>query len=551
MEQIQQISGTVIDVINRRMFGGCIEVGVDGRIRAIRAEAHPQPGYILPGLVDAHVHVESSMLCPAAFARSAVCHGTIAAVTDPHEIANVLGMAGVEFMVTEAARTPFHFAIGAPSCVPATPFDTAGAVLDAAAVARLLDRANISHLAEMMNVPGVLTGDDEVMAKLDAAHRWGKPVDGHAPDLRGKEMQRYLQAGISTDHECLSEEEAMEKAAAGMHILLRRGSAARSFTTLLPVLGRFPEQCMFCTDDLHPDALLQGHIDVLVRIALAEGFALFDVLRAASLNPVRHYGLKMGLLQVGDPADWIEVDNLQAFRIRRTVLGGQVVAQDGVARLQAHQPLSMPNHFRLQPLQVEQFALPARSGQCRVIGLRDGDLFTEEILCWPTTGEGLVLSNPGRDLLKLAVCNRYAEASEPALALVKGLGLQSGALAASVAHDSHHLICVGSDDALMARAANAIINCGGGLAAVNGQGEMALMPLPVAGLMTTEQCEVAAEQYRQVTAMARSCGCRLGAPFMALSFLALPVIPELKLTDRSLFDARLFQPVDFWVDRPH
>lgn len=548
MESIQQISGTVVDIVNQRLFGGRIEVGADGRIAAIHPESHSGPGYILPGLVDAHVHVESSMLCPAAFARAALCHGTLAAVCDPHEIANVLGLAGVEFMLAESARTPFHLAIGAPSCVPATPFDTAGAVLDAAAVADLLACADITHLAEMMNVPGVLRGEGEVMAKLTAAARWGKPVDGHAPGLRGEAMQRYLQAGISTDHECLSREEAGEKAAAGMHILLRRGSAARGFQALLGVLRDFPDRCMFCTDDLHPDELLQGHIDEMVRIALAQGHALFDVLRAASLNPVRHYGLPMGLLQIGDRADWIEVDDVQAFRVQRTVLGGCVVAEQGMARLPELRPLSRPNHFRLQPLRAEQLAIAARPGRCRVIGLRDGELLTDEILCQPTIREGLVVSDPSRDLLKLAVCNRYAEDAKPALALVHGLGLAAGALAASIAHDSHHLICVGSDDALMVQAANAVIEQGGGLAALNARGEMALMPLPVAGLMSGESCEVTAEQYRQVTDMARSCGCRLHAPFMALSFLALPVIPALKLTDRGLFDALRFQPVDFWVD---
>lgn len=548
MESIQHISGTVVDIVNQRLFGGRIEVGIDGRIAAIHPESHPGPGYILPGLVDAHVHVESSMLCPTAFARAALCHGTLAAVCDPHEIANVLGLAGVEFMLAESARTPFHFAVGAPSCVPVTPFDTAGAVLDAVAVAELLARADISHLAEMMNVPGVLRGDSEVMAKLAAAARWGKPVDGHAPGLRGEAMQRYLQAGISTDHECLDREEAQEKAAAGMHILLRRGSAARGFQALLGVLRDFPDKCMFCTDDLHPDEMLQGHIDEMVRIALAQGHGLFDVLRAASLNPVRHYGLPMGLLQVGDRADWIEVDDIRTFCVQRTVLGGCVVAEQGMAHLPELRPLSRPNHFRLQPLRAEQLAIAARPGRCRVIGLRDGELLTDEILCQPTLRGGLVVTDPSRDLLKLAVCNRYAEEGKPALALVHGIGLAAGALAASVAHDSHHLICVGSDDALMVQAANAVIDHGGGLAALNAQGEMALMPLPVAGLMSGESCEVAAKQYRQVTDMVRSCGCRLHAPFMALSFLALPVIPALKLTDRGLFDALRFQPVNFWVD---
>ncbi len=547
MQQVQHISGTVVDIVHRRLFGARIEVAADGRISAIRAERNPAPGYILPGLVDAHVHVESSMLCPTAFARAAVCHGTLAAVTDPHEIANVLGVAGVEFMRTESKRTPFHFAIGAPSCVPATPFESAGALLDAKAVACLLKDADISHLSEMMNVPGVLLHDPEVSAKLAAARNNRKPVDGHAPGLRGAALHQYLRAGISTDHECFTLEEAMEKAAAGMHILLRQGSAARNLEELLPVLKKYPEQCMFCTDDKHPDDLLQGYIDGMVRMAIAAGHDLFAVLRAASLNPTRHYNLAMGLLQEGDPADWIEVDDVQNFTVRRAVLAGRVVAQQGASLLEGLEPLTRPNRFLLNPLASDQFRLPAASGKCRVIGIREGSLVTDELTCLPKIDRGLVLPDPERDLLKLAVFNRYAQQPPPGLALVSGLGLKEGALAASVAHDSHHLICAGTSDPLMAQAANAVIAQGGGLAAVNGKGELSLMPLPVAGLMSAGSCEQAAEQYRLVTETARTCGCPLQAPFMALSFLALPVIPALKLTDRGLFDANQFAPVDFWL----
>ncbi|MGD9949379.1 MAG: adenine deaminase [Desulfobulbus sp.] len=549
MHQVQLISSTVVDIVNRRLYGARIEVAADGRIAAIKPESNPKPGYILPGFVDAHVHVESSMLCPAEFARAAVCHGTLAAVTDPHEIANVLGSKGVEFMLAESARTPFYFAVGAPSCVPATPFDSAGEVLNAEEVSGLLARAEISHLSEMMNVPGVLTGDGEVAAKLAAARKMGKPVDGHAPGLRGEGLQKYLQAGISTDHECLSLDEAEEKAAAGMQILLRWGSAARGFMDLLPVLRKFPERCMFCADDKHPDDLLRGYINELVRIAVGAGFGLFDVLRAASFNPVRHYGLEMGLLQVGDRADWIEVENLRDFRIRRSVLGARVVAEDGLARLEIQSPLSEPNHFLLNPVSPDQFRIPAQPGNCRAIGVRDGELVTDEIVCLPKISKKEVIADPGRDLLKLAVFNRYSEQAFPALALISGLGLKQGALAASVAHDSHHLICAGTNDVLMAQAANAVIKQGGGLAAVNSQGAVALMPLPVAGLMSTCTCEQAAEQYRLVTDGARACGCSLEAPFMTLSFLALPVIPALKLTDRGLFDAQRFMPVGFWVNQ--
>jgi adenine deaminase len=546
MEQVKAVSGTVVDVIKRRLFGARIEVGPTGRIAAIVPEATPAPGFLLPGWVDAHVHVESSMLTPTAFAREAVRHGTVAAVTDPHEIANVLGMEGIDFMLAEAARTPFHFATGAPSCVPATPFDTAGAVLDAEAVSRLLARPEISHLSEMMNVPGVLSGDADVVAKLTAARRYGKPVDGHAPGLRGEDLHRYLQAGISTDHECLDLDEALEKAAAGMRIQLRRGSAARQFEPLLPVLAHYPEACMFCSDDKHPDDLAQGYIDQMVRIAVAAGMDLFDVLRAASLNPARHYGLDLGLLQPGDRADWIEVEDLTNFLIRRTVLGGEVVAERGETRLPVLAPLRCPNHFALQPVAPEAFRIPGRDGLCRVIGVREGQLLTDAAICRPTLRDGSVVADPTRDLVKLVVCNRYAPDAQPALALALGFGLHAGALATSVAHDSHHVIAAGTNDSLLAQAINAVVSHGGGLAVADGQGTTHTMPLPVAGLMGTGTCEQTAADHARVTEAARRCGCTLQAPFMTLSFLALPVIPALKLTDQGLFDAERFQPVDFW-----
>jgi len=546
MKHVATVSRTVVDVVNRRIFGGRIEVSPTGRIVALHPEQFPEPGFIVPGFVDAHVHVESSMLTPTSFAREAVRHGTIAAVTDPHEIANVLGVSGVEFMLEEAARTPFLFATGAPSCVPATSFETAGAVLDAKMVSALLNRPDISHLSEMMNVPGVLSGDADILAKLEAAWKHGKPVDGHAPGLRGDDLVRYLRAGITTDHECLNADEAIEKAAAGMLIQLRRGSAARMFESLLPVLQRYPGACMFCSDDKHLDDLLQGYINDSVRIAVEAGIDLFDVLQAATLNPVRHYGLDMGLLQPGDRADWVEVENLQDFRVIRTVIGGQILAENGVSLLQPMSPLSLPNRFLLQPVAAGVFHIQAQDGSCRVIGVRDGELVTDSLTCIPTVRDGAVIANPQHDQVKLAVFNRYAANAPPALALASGLGLERGAMAASVAHDSHHVIVAGTDDFLMAEVVNAVIAHGGGLAATDGWGEVRTMPLPVAGLMSIDTCAHAAAAYARITDTVRGCGCRLHAPFMTLSFLALPVIPALKLTDQGLFDGERFQPTAFW-----
>ncbi len=545
MERIEAVSGTLVDVDGRRLFGARIQVGASGRLDAVMPDASPGPGFILPGFVDAHVHIESSLLTPAAFARAAVRHGTVAAVTDPHEIANVLGAAGIDFMLVEAARTPFAYATGIPSCVPATPFETAGATLDAAAVATLLDRPGVTHLAEVMNVPGVLAGDPDLLAKLAAARLRGKPIDGHAPGLRGAALQAYVAAGISTDHECLALDEAFEKVAAGMHIILRRGSAARTFETLLPVLARHPGACMFCSDDKHPDDLLEGHINTLARIAVGAGLDVFDVLRAACINPVRHYGLAVGQLRPGDRADWIEVEDLKNFRVLRTVAGGFVLAANGRSALPALAPLHQPNRFALRPVSPAVFRIPAQPGACRVIGVRDGELVTDAGSCIPTVRDGVVVADPVRDLVKLAVFNRYSADAPPALALASGLGLGRGAFAASVAHDSHHVIAAGTDDAALAAAVNAVVAQGGGLAATDGA-VIRVMPLPIAGLMSAGSCEEAAAAYTRVDAAVRACGCTLRAPFMTLSFLALPVIPALKLTDKGLFDAVQFKPVDFW-----
>ena len=547
MEHLHRVSGILVDVANRTMYGAGIDVSREGTIERITPDPSPEPGYILPGFVDAHVHVESSMLGPAAFASEAVRHGTLGVVQDPHEIANVLGIPGVDFMLAEAAHTPMVFATGAPSCVPATPFESSGARLDQHDISALLARDAITHLSEMMNVPGVLQQDQEVTAKLEAAGKQGKPIDGHAPGLRGSALQAYINAGISTDHECLDLEEASEKAAAGLSIQLRYGSAARIFEPLLPLLDRFPKSCMFCSDDKHPDDLIRGYIDEMVRIAVHAGVDVFHVLQAACINPVLHYGLPLGLLRQGDSADWIEVEDLQRFHVKRSVIRGQVVAEEGRAAQPALQPLSTPNRFFLKPRNIEDVHIPARQGQCRLITVTDGDLVTGAETCLPTIAAGKVVADVERDILKLVVCNRYTENPVPAVALVRGIGLQRGAFAASIAHDSHNLVAVGCDDGSLVRAMNMVIASKGGLAAVDGQGREEVMSLPVAGLMSVLNCEQAAESYIRLNRLVKACGCPLHAPFMSVSFLALPVIPALKLTDQGLFDGIGFQRVGLWV----
>jgi len=538
-----QIHARLVDLYARRIFPAeiTIENGCIHRIREV-GHAPTEAGFLLPGFVDAHVHIESSMLPPAEFARMAVVHGTVATVSDPHEIANVLGVAGVQFMLDDARRVPVKFCFGAPSCVPATRFETAGAVLDAADVTRLLENPAIGYLSEMMNFPGVLHGDEQVLAKIASAKLLGKPVDGHAPGLRGDDARRYFAAGITTDHECFTYEEGREKALLGVKILIREGSAARNFEALWPLLREFPEQVMFCSDDKHPDDLLQGHIDRLVARAVAKGCDLFDTLRAACLNPVQHYRLPVGLLREGDPADFIRVADLTDFRVLESYIGGVCVAENGVSRLR-HQSSGTPNQFSALPKIPADFHLVSKHGTgiVRIIRAWDGEIVTGSEEGHARLQDGLLLPYPAHDVLKIAVVNRYAPAVAPAIGFVRGFGLQRGALASSVAHDSHNIVAVGTDDVALCAAVNAVIEAKGGISATDGAGDTRVLPLPIAGLMSPMDGYELAREYARIDAWTKeNLHCALKAPFMALSFLALPVIPALKMTDHGLFDVGTF-----------
>ncbi len=538
------ITGNVIDLHKKRIFHG--QVIVEGTlIKAVEELPGRSQRYILPGFVDAHVHIESSMLVPSEFARLAVRHGTVATVSDPHEIANVLGTAGVEYMIDNGRRVPFRFNFGAPSCVPATAFETAGAVIDAEAIERLLRHPEIRYLSEMMNYPGVLSADVEVMAKIEAAKRLGKPIDGHAPGLRGEDARRYFAAGISTDHECVSLEEGREKARLGVKILIREGSAARNFETLFPLLEEFPAQVMFCSDDKHPDDLLEGHINRLVARALAHGCDLFDTLRAACLRPVVHYGLPVGLLRPGDPADLIVTTDIESFEITQTWIGGQLVAEKGQCLVEAVEA-EEPNRFEAAPLLPEAFRVPGREGSLRVIRALDGELITESFTTTPTIVDGFAVADPARDLLKIAVVNRYAPTA-PAVAFISGFHLQRGAIASSVAHDSHNIVAVGTSDEALCCAVNKVIEDRGGISLAFDGSKAIGLPLPVAGLMAASDAARVARQYGLMDAMAKAELCStLRAPFMTLSFMALLVIPQLKLSDKGLFDGASFRFVDLF-----
>ncbi|MCA9230875.1 MAG: adenine deaminase [Planctomycetales bacterium] len=535
----QVLVGNLVDIAARRVFAAEVTVA-EGRVVSIRPVDQSPGTYLLPGFIDAHVHVESSMLVPTEFARAAVQHGTVASVSDPHEIGNVLGVAGVQYMLDNASASPFKFYFGAPSCVPATTFETTGAEITAREVEELLDDPRICYLSEMMNFPGVLHGDEQCLAKIAAARQRGKPVDGHAPGLRGEEAARYFGAGISTDHECFTKEEALDKLAVGCKISIREGSAARNFDALVTLIQEYPRQTMLCSDDKHPDELLNGHINVLVRRAIAQGIDLFDVLQAACLNPIEHYQLDVGQLREGDPADFIEVNSLQEFQVLRTWINGELVDEQGATTIPRVEP-AVVNQFvatRIEPLQL---AVAGDAGTLQTIEALDGQLITNRLAVEAKVEAGNLVCDLDNDLLKMAVVNRY-QAAPPAVAFVKNFGLKCGAMASSVAHDSHNVIAVGTNDEDLAAAINAVMDCSGGLSAVCRQdGLQLVLPLPVAGLMATGTCAEVAAAYEQLDTTVKQWGSRLRAPYMTLSFMALLVIPELKLSDLGLFDGGKFE----------
>jgi len=531
-----EISGNIVDVVTREIFKGTIIVR-DGIITEIRKEQVKEENYILPGLIDSHIHVESSMLIPSEFARLAVVHGTVATVSDPHEIANVLGIPGVKFMIENGKKVPFKFNFGASSCVPATPFETAGAVLGVKEIEELLTMEEVKYLSEMMNYPGVLFNDPEVMAKLALAKKFGKPIDGHAPGLRGEDARKYVSAGISTDHECFTIDEARDKIREGMHILIREGSAAKNFEALSPLFKESPEKIMFCSDDKHPNDLAEGHINQLIKRALAKGYDFMDVISSCTYNPVKHYKLNVGLLQPGDPADLILIDNLLDFKILGTYIDGIIVAEKGKTLISSVKEFPF-NKFEIGPVHEQDLLVRQEKGLLKVQKALDGQLITELMVVEPKTSGGYVVSDPALDILKIVVKNRYNEAPV-SVGFISNFGLIKGALASCVAHDSHNIVSVGTDDASITDAINLIIGSKGGISLVDGEKRM-LLPLPFAGIMSGEDGFQIARQYDLMDKKTKDMGSKLGAPFMTLSFMALLVIPVLKLSDKGLFDGTRF-----------
>ena len=539
------INGQIVDIPNRCVFTA--EIGIENsKIVSIRKIKQDESlPYILPGFIDAHVHIESSMLVPSEFARMAVVHGTVATVSDPHEIANVCGMEGVEYMIENGKKVPFKFYFGAPSCVPATPCETSGSEITVKDIDNLLARKEIGYLAEMMNWPGVINRDPLVMEKLSLAKKYGKPVDGHAPGLTGKQVARYTSAGISTDHECITFEEALEKIRLGMKIAIREGSAAKNFDALIDLIDDYPEMIMFCSDDKHPDSLIQGHINELVSRAISKGKNLYDVLQVACINPILHYQLDVGRLQVGDPTDFIVVEDLKFFKVIQAFINGIKVAENGKTLIPRVKN-SIINNFQISPKLASEFKIPASSSKVRIIEALEGQLITTQIQGIIPIVNGKAMADPENDILKIAVINRYSN-TPPAIGFIKNFGIKSGAIASSVAHDCHNIIAVGADDASISRAVNLLIDTKGGISAVCTFEEMVL-PLEIGGIMSADDGYHVAKTYTSIDNLAKKMGSRLKSPFMTLSFMALLVIPELKLSDKGLFDGKKFEFCDVFID---
>ena len=532
-----KLQGQIVDIQNRRIFKGEISVE-NGKIASIKEKDHDVNYYIMPGFVDSHIHIESSMLVPSEFAKLAVKHGTVSTVSDPHEIANVLGVEGVEFMIENGKKVPFKFNFGAPSCVPATNFESAGAVIDSEDIKTLLENPDIKYLAEMMNYPGVLFDDEEVMKKIAWAKHYKKPVDGHAPGLRGEDVSKYISAGMSTDHECFTYDEALEKLQKGMKILIREGSAAKNFEALIDLLEDHFENMMFCSDDKHPDDLIVGHINQLCTRAVAKGIDVFKVLKVACINPIKHYNLDVGLLKVGDDADFIVVEDIKRFNTLQTYINGDLVFNQGQSFIK-QVPFKNLNNFNCSIKEVSDFKIESRAKQIRVIEALEGQLVTNELIEDALIHNGNLVSNTEKDILKMVVVNRYQN-QKPAIAFIKNFGLKEGAIASSVGHDSHNIIAVGVSDEDICRAVNLIIENKGGICAISNSEEK-IVSLPVAGIMSDKDGETIGKQYAELDKMAKRLGSKLNAPYMTLSFMALLVIPSLKLSDKGLFNGSEFK----------
>ncbi|MBN2693872.1 adenine deaminase [bacterium] len=542
MDKVQKKEGNIVDLIKQEIYPATIFCDENGKITKVEKNQNSYKNYILPGFIDSHVHIESSMLVPSEFAKAAVSHGTVAVVTDPHEIGNVLGKKGVKYMIKNSRDLPFYFAFGAPSCVPASPFETSGTPIDSNDIIDILEYPEVTHLSEVMNFPAVINGDPILLHKIEAAKSKKLPIDGHAPSLRGDDLKKYISAGISTDHESTTFEEAVEKISLGMTIQIREGSGAKDFDNLYPLISKYSDSCMFCSDDIHPDDLKKGHINRLVSKSIKNGISLFDTLKVAILNPIKHYSLKIGLLQKGDSADWIEVNDLVDFKIIETVIQGDMVFKNGV-NFFPQKEISLVNAFSAQRKILNEIKTPYKDGLCKIISVTEGSLYTKKIIDTPNWINGFLESNIEKDYLRAVVVNRYGNQS-PSLGLIHGFGLKRGAIASSIAHDAHNIVAIGVKDEDILLAINLLIEFKGGLVVVDSN-DVKFIHLPVAGLMSDKSIDDVAKLYEELNIKVKELGCKINNPFITLSFVSLSVIPELKLCDVGLFDSLNFKLTSF------
>ena len=532
-----KVSGHIIDIPNCSVFKGTIVIS-DGKISSIEQNENVPNQYILPGFIDAHIHIESSMVTPYEFSKAAVRHGTVATVSDPHEIANVCGIEGVDFMIDNAKNAAIHFFFGAPSCVPATKFENAGSTINSESIEYLMARDDIWYLSEMMNWPGVLHNDPEVLDKIKISKKYSKPIDGHAPGLLGADAKNYIAKGITTDHECCTLDEAKNKLSLGMKIIIREGSAAKNFNALHPLIGTNPEMLMFCSDDKHPDDLIEGHINLLVKKSISIGYNIFDVLTIACINPILHYNLPVGFLRVGDSADFIIIDDIKEWNVTHTYIKGELKYANGKTNL-ATKVTRIINQFQCSEIDENSLRiLNVSTDKIPIIKAVDGALFTEKIVEYPKVVNGYNVADIERDILKICVINRYHTA-KPAVGFIQSFGLKGCAIASTVAHDSHNIIALGDSDALICKAVNLLVKSKGGLAAVTHE-TYKLLELPIGGLMSDKSAEEIGKAYRDISDFVKNYGCKLSSPFMTLSFMALLVIPKIKISDLGLFDAESF-----------
>lgn len=541
---METIEGNIVDVVNQQIFKG--RVYFDNRINRIeKDDSITSDVYILPGLIDAHVHIESSMCTPFNYAKEAVKHGVVAAIADPHEIANVCGVDGVIFMKKSAQNTPMKIFLGAPSCVPATSFETSGAVLDSFQIEKLFENNVCTHLSEMMNYPGVIYGDEEVIRKINIAKKYNKVIDGHAPLLSGEGLKKYFDIGITTDHECTTIEEAVEKIELGFKIMLRKSSASNDFSVLHPLVKKYPDSVMLCTDDCHPDELIQSYIDGMVHFLLNNGYSIFDVYKAAIVNAQKHFSFDIGLLQENDSADFIVVNDLDLFKVQKTFINGEIVFDGNKSIKESSVKHNTINQFFINEIGKNDLSVPVTGSEFKLIEIVENSLITKKKLAPIPQSPKLLESDVENDILKIVVLNRYNSA-KPSIGFIKGFGLKKGACATTVAHDSHNIVAIGVNDDDLLHAISSVQRMQGGMVYVNEKEEISL-PLPVAGLMSDKPCGEVAHQYKQITDIVKANGSQLHAPYMTMSFMSLLVIPELKLGDKGLFDVTKFEFTDLQV----